>query len=451
MSEGLPFERRLSRRRLVVTAAGAGAGLLLAGCGGSSAEEATGGGGGDTGGGGGDAGKTYTGPNVQLQFWNGFTGGDGPFMRDMVSQFNSEHQNIDVKMVVQQWGDYYQKVPTAVASGRGPDVGVMHVDTLATNAARNVIVPLDDLASSLQLEQSDFAETIWNAGMYKDQRYGIPLDMHPLGFYYNTAHLEKAGVSEVPMTREAHDEALEKLKAAGFDQPFWQSSTWPAHLMFMSLLWQFGGELYNEDSTEATWNSDAGVQALEWMVNLVKEGYSPKNVANDADYIAFKNEKNSFHWDGIWQTQDLAKTSVPWAVAPLPQIGDQKAAWAGSHNLVIMRQRSADENKLQAAKVFLNWISEHSLEWAKAGQVPARNSVRESEEFKALEHQSTLAEQIDYVKFPPAVPGIGDAQAEMEQAVNRAVLMKQTPKQALDQAASKAKQLLAENQKKYGA
>ena len=451
MSEGLPFERRLSRRRLVVTAAGAGAGLLLAGCGGSSAEEATGGGGGDTGGGGGDAGKTYTGPNVQLQFWNGFTGGDGPFMRDMVSQFNSEHQNIDVKMVVQQWGDYYQKVPTAVASGRGPDVGVMHVDTLATNAARNVIVPLDDLASSLQLEQSDFAETIWNAGMYKDQRYGIPLDMHPLGFYYNTQHLEQAGVSEVPMTREAHDEALEKLKAAGFDQPFWQSSTWPAHLMFMSLLWQFGGELYNEDSTEATWNSDAGVQALEWMVNLVKEGYSPKNVANDADYIAFKNEKNSFHWDGIWQTQDLAKTSVPWAVAPLPQIGDQKAAWAGSHNLVIMRQRSADENKLQAAKVFLNWISEHSLEWAKAGQVPARNSVRESEEFKALEHQSTLAEQIDYVKFPPAVPGIGDAQAEMEQAVNRAVLMKQTPKQALDQAASKAKQLLAENQKKYGA
>ena len=101
--------------------------------------------------------------------------------------------------------------------------------------------------------------------------------------------------------------------------------------------------------------------------------------------------------------------------------------------------------------MFLNWISEHSLEWAKAGQVPARNSVRESEEFKALEHQSTLAEQIDYVKFPPAVPGIGDAQAEMEQAVNRAVLMKQTPKQALDQAASKAKQLLAENQKKYGA
>src|SRR3712207_6986770 len=59
---------------------------------------------------------------------------------------------------------------------------------------------------------------------------------------------------------------------------------------------------------------------------------------------------NSFHWDGIWQTQDLAKTNLPWDVVPLPQIGDQKATWAGSHNLVIMRQPRPDDNKLQAGK-----------------------------------------------------------------------------------------------------
>src|SRR3712207_1420607 len=124
---------------------------------------------------------------------------------------------------------------------------------------------------------------------------------------------------------------------------------------------------------------------------------------------------NSFHWDGIWQTQDLAKTNLPWDVVPLPQIGDQKATWAGSHNLVIMRQPRPDDNKLQAGKVFINWISEKSIEWAKAGQIPARTSVRESAEFKGLEHQSTLAQQQDYVVFFPAVPGISDTIAEMEQ------------------------------------
>jgi multiple sugar transport system substrate-binding protein len=422
--------------------------IALTACGGKSSDEATGE---DTAAGDADAAAstTYDGPNVELAFWNGFTGGDGPFMRDLVQQFNSEHPNIKVKMVVHQWADYYQKVPQAVQSGKGPDVGVMHVDTLATNAARNVIVPLDDLANTLKLEEGDFAKTIWDAGIYKEQRFGIPLDMHPLGFYYNADHLEQAGV-DPPTTGEELMAAMDKLKESGVEQPFWQSSTWPAHLMFMSLLWQNGGDLYNADATEATWNSPEGVEALTWMVDLVKKGYSPENVSQDADYVAFKNGKTTFHWDGIWQTQDLKKTDLNWAVAPLPKVFGENAAWAGSHNLVITRQGSEDDNKLQAAKVFINWISEHSIEWAKAGQVPARNSVRESEEFKALKDQSTLAEQIDYVHFPPAVPGIGDAQLEMEQAVNRAVLGKQSPQQALDQAANRANQLLEQNKEKYG-
>jgi len=443
----LPFEEQpLTRKRFVRLSAGASAAFVLASCGGKSGSDAAEGGG-DTG----AAPSSYNGPNVSMQFWNGFTGGDGPFMRDLVKRFNDEHNNINVKMIVQKWADYYQKVPQAVASGRGPDIGVMHVDQLATNAARNVIVPLDDVATTLKLSSDDFAKNVWDAGIYRDKRYGIPLDTHPLGFYYNTAHLQKAGIDKAPQTRDEYDDALKKLKAAGIEQPFWQSSTWPAHLMFMSLLWQFGGDLYNSDATQAAWNSDAGVQALTWQVDLVKNGYSPKNVAQDADYIAFKNQKNSFHWDGIWQTQDLKKTDVPWNVAPLPQIGDQRGVWGNSHNLVIMKQQSLDQNKLDAAKVFIGWISEHSLDWAKGGQVPARNSVRNSQGFKSLKYQPIFAEELPDVHFPPAVAGVGDAQLEMEQAVNRAVLGKQTPKQALDQAAKRANALLEQNRKKYGA
>jgi multiple sugar transport system substrate-binding protein len=433
---------------LVSAAALAAFVFLLVACGGKSGEEATGGGGGGE-----DAPaaeKTYDGPNVSLQFWNGFTGGDGPFMRDLVRQFSQENPKIQVKMVVHQWADYYQKVPQAVQSNRGPDVGIMHADQLATSAARKVIVPLDDLAKTLKLDENDFSPRLWEAGLYQDQRYGIPLDTHPLGFYYNKAHLTKAGIESPPTNAEEMDAALQKLKQSGVEHPFWQSSTWPAHLMFMSLLPQFGGSLYNEDGTEATFNSPEGVEALTWMVNLVKNGYSPKNVSQDADYIAFKNGKTSFHWDGIWQTQDLKKTDLDWGVAVIPQIGEQKGAWANSHQMVITSQAARDENKLQAAKVFINWISEKSIEWAKAGQVPARNSVRESEEFKALAHQPIFAQQLDYVTMPPAVPGIGDAQLEMEQAVNRAVLGKQSPKQALDQGAQRANDLLEQNRKKYG-
>ena len=144
--------------------------------------------------------------------------------------------------------------------------------------------------------------------------------------------------------------------------------------------------------------------------------------------------------------------NLQFQTTPVPQIGDQKAVWASSHQLVVMQQREADENKLHAARDFLGWLSENSLECANGGQIPARNSVRESPEFEALKGQNALAEQLDRVFFPPTVPGIGDVTAPTwEQAVNQAVLGKADAKTALDEAARKADALLEDNRKKYSA
>lgn len=120
----------------------------------------------------------YTGPSVSLSFWNGFTGGDGPVMKKLVDQFNAEHPNIKVSMNVYKWEDYYAKVPAAVSAGQGPDLGIMHVDSVATNAARQVVLPLDDVANALGLTEADFSPPVWKAGVYKGARYSIPLDVH---------------------------------------------------------------------------------------------------------------------------------------------------------------------------------------------------------------------------------------------------------------------------------
>ncbi|HEX2051994.1 MAG TPA: ABC transporter substrate-binding protein [Actinomycetota bacterium] len=436
--------RHLSRRDFIAATGLAGAGLLLARCGGTSTPTQTAGRFG--------TGSGYDGPKVSLEFWNGFTGGDGPVMKELIERFNSETDNVEISMRVLEWADYYTKVPQAVASGRGPDLGVMHIDQLATNAARNVILPLDEVAEVLELEEGDFAPEVWTAGIYNDQRYGIPLDVHPLGFYYNRAHLEEAGISQPPQTAADYEDAIKALQDAGHETPFWVTATWPAHLMFASLLWQFGGELYSEDAAEATFNSDAGVEALSWLVQNVENGYSPKDVANDAQAVAFRNQENSLTWDGIWMINEWAKVGdLEWGVAPLPTIGDQAGVWGSSHNIVVMRQAEQDDNKLQAAKAFIAWLSEHSIEWAKAGQIPARNSVRESDEFQQLDAQSTLAAQLPAVHFPPAVPGIGEITTPtFETAVNEAVLMRKSPKVALDEAASRANDLLEENRQKYG-
>jgi multiple sugar transport system substrate-binding protein len=355
-------------------------------------------------------------------------------------------------MNVLQWADFYPKVPTAVQTGNGPDIAIMHIDQLATNAARQVIIPLDPVAELLDLQEGDFYPEVWQAGIYKSNRYGIPLDTHPLLFYYNKKSLQQAGIDTPPADKASFEAAVKAMKDKGVEDPFWVTSTWPAHLMWWTLIHQFGGAPYNEGATQAQFNSDAGVQALTWLVDNIGQGNSPKNVANDAQAIAFRQGKNSLTWDGIWMMNEWAKVkTLDWGAAPIPNIGGTEAVWASSHNFTVTKQASTDKNKAQAAKVFIKWISDHSIDWAKSGQVPARKTVRESPEFQQLEVQSIAAKELDFVKFPPATPGIGDITTPtFELAVNKAVLGKQDPKAALDEATKKANQLLAENAKKYG-
>ena len=440
----LPPPTGLSRRRFLGLAAGVGAGTLLAGCGGTSGPPGQSSGGAF-------AGK-YTGPKVTLAYWNGFTGGDGPHMRAMVQAFNGQHDNIEVQMITMQWADYYQKVPAAVVSGKGPDVGIAHQDNLATLAARRTILPLDDVAGDLGLREDEFIPAIWKAGIYQDKRYGIPLDVHSLAMYWNKDLLGKAQLDAPPENADGYEQGLSKLVTAGVTTPFWMPSQWPAHLMFLSLLWQNGGAPYTDDGAKATFNSDAGVAALSWMVDQIKKGFSPRNVALDTQYNAFKIGKNAVTWDGIWQINDL-KTTAPklrWGIGFLPQVGEQKAVWANGHNFVLMSQRSPDDNKLQAAKVFIDYISKQSIEWARSGMIPARNSVRQSAEFGQLT-QATVAKDVDAMRFMIAVPGIGDVNTQtFQNAVAKATLLQQSPKDTLDQAAGQADKLLADNRTKFG-
>jgi multiple sugar transport system substrate-binding protein len=437
----------INRRKFLGTAAVVGAGAALAACSSSdsasdsepSAEPTP-------------AATTYDGPPVTLAFWNGFTGGDGPFMKKMVQDFNAANPNITIKDNTIQWGDYYGKLVTAVTSGNGPDVGIMHIDQLAGFAARNVLHSLDDLASALELTEADFSGTVWAAGLYNGQRYGIPLDVHPLGFFYNNDLLAKGGV-EAPTDAASWDASIAAMQKAGVANPFWSTATWPTMLMWQALVKQFGGTVYNEDGTQALYAADFGYEAAEWLVKSVKDGVSPKNVSNDAQAQAFRQGKNALTWDGIWMMNAWAEVDgLNWGASALPQIGPNPGAWAGSHNFVVTAQGAKDENKLAAARVFIAYISENSLEWAKAGQVPARNSVRQKPEFAELKVQSALAEQLDHVLWAPAVPGIGDVTGPTyEKALNEIILGKKSVKQAIDEAASIANKMLKENAEKYGA
>ncbi|GAA3815770.1 extracellular solute-binding protein [Sphaerisporangium flaviroseum] len=399
------------------------------------------------------SGGEYTGPKVTLDYWNGFTGGDGPHMRTMLAAFNKEYTGrIEVRNVTRRWEDLYPAMPTAISAGKGPDVAIIHNDWIGTFAARKVLTPLDDVVAALKLSDSDFIPAVWQAGVYGGKRYSIPLDVHCLGDYWNAAHLDKIGLKEAPADKATFEDALAELSKAGIANPFWMPNKWPAHLMFMSLLWQHGGELYSEDGAKALWGGEQGTQALAWMVEQIDRGVSPAKVAIDTQYAAFKNDKVSFTWDGIWQINDL-KTNAPslrWGMSPVPAIGGTAATWSASHNFVMTSQAARDVNKVQAAKFFIDHMSRQSTEWAKAGMIPARNSARQEAAIADLP-QIKLASDLDAFHFLPALPGVGDVQSKaLELAVAKAVLKQSSPADALKEGVATADKLLAENKRKYG-
>jgi multiple sugar transport system substrate-binding protein len=388
---------------------------------------------------------------VELAYWNPFTGPDGPFMGTLTDKFNSENPNIKVTMTTQ--ADYYTQIQTAAASDTLPDVAIIHADQIATWAYRNVLRPMDSVVSTMGLQESDFPPAVWKAGEVVGKRYSIPLDIHPMTMYYNEDLLKAAGIDNPPTTKDEFEKAAQAVTDKG-QKGFTITAGFPIQQIFQMLLYQYGGTAFNEDGTKVTWNSDAGVKALQWLKDAQSK-WSEPNLEVDADLAAFKAGNSGIIWNGIWQITNVTGDAVSFAgkATSVPQIGDKMAVWAGSHQLTLPAHKSgSDKCKDAAAGIFIKYLVDNSIEWAKAGQIPANNTVRNGADFKAIEPQASIAPSVEGAFFPPSVPGITDAFAPLDEAVGSVMSGKETDvKKALDDAAGRAEQILTENQGKYTA
>jgi multiple sugar transport system substrate-binding protein len=386
---------------------------------------------------------------VQLDYWNPFTGPDGPFMGQMVDAFNAEHPNIQVTMTTQS--EYYTQLNTSAASGTLPDVAIVHADQVATQAYRNVLRPIDAVVEQVGITGDDFPEAVWNAGVVNDERYSIPLDIHPMTMFVNLDLLNSVGIDAIPTTGEEFAAAAAAM-TGGDNNGFNITSGFPIRQIFEMLMYQFGGTSFNEDGTEAAWNSEAGVQAAQWLLDA-QATYSQPNLEVDAELNSFKGGTVGMVWNGIWQTTNVTGDGVFFgsAATHVPQIGPNMAVWAGSHQFTLPMQAEEDACRDTAAGIFIKYMLDNSLTWSRAGQLPASNSVRASDEFAEVLPQADIAAgSADYVFFPPSVPGITDAYGPLDEAVSALLSGNATDIQAeLDNAADRANQILEQNRSTY--
>jgi len=395
---------------------------------------------------------------VNLEFWNPFTGGDGPFLRKIVDQFNQETPNVKVKFTTQK--DLYGSLHAAKAANRLPQVSIVHLDAIPLNAGDGIFQPIDDLIQTLGLSAKDFTEDVWNKGDWKGHRYGVPLDTHVLSFFWNKDLFTKAGLDpeKAPATKDdfvnAAQAITQKAGVPGFmvvqggaGGPFLTGIEWA------TVFYQNGGEILSDDKSKVQLNTDPGVQATTFFKQLVDQGISPKGTESDSEIAAFKQGKNGMVFSGIWETNgyvDALKDKL--GAGPVPQLGTKMAVWSGSHHMGVTTGKMSDAEK-QGAYYFISWISEHSLDWAKAGQLPARQSVINSAEFKALPAVSKIAAEQKDAKFYPAVPAIADTITGPQGAgfaAIQGITGKADPKGALDTATANLQKVLDANKQKYG-
>ncbi|MBF4613609.1 ABC transporter substrate-binding protein [Curtobacterium sp. VKM Ac-1376] len=391
----------------------------------------------------------YSGKPVTLQFWNPFTGGDGPTMGRIVTAFNEAHDNITVEMTSLAADDLYAKVLPAVGSGKGPEVAIMHLDQLSTFALRGTILPLDDVVDGAGLDRQDFIGQVWDEGAYRGHRYGIPLDVFVLAQYTSTVALRKAGLT-APLDGSSFADQMQSLRSAGIENPFWVSGgNWQ---LYISLLAQFGGTLFDESGTRATFGGDAGVEALAWMREQVTTGVSPAGVGDVR--VPFKNGSEALMADLTAAVPDLHDTApdLEWQIDALPTVGDRPGSFANSHNFVLTAQSQTSRETAHAAQTFVQWASANSATWADAGNIPARNVARDTSTFRNASQSALLGDPdtLDGLAFLPQIPSSRTIAANSYQrAVSQVVLGQSAPDTAARFAATTAQQQLDELRKVY--
>jgi multiple sugar transport system substrate-binding protein len=380
---------------------------------------------------------------VEVTFWSGFSGPDGPFMKKIVDKYNSSQDKYKVNFVIQPFAEYYKQIDIALSTDKNrPNVMIMHVDQVPTYVDKGQLQPLDDMAKSAGIKKDDYVSAPVEYATIDGKWYAIPLDVHPLLFYYNKDLFAKAGINKVPTNREEFVEAAKKLTDASQGQyGFVVPTLWPQQFIFPTIMLQNGGS-WLDGSGKIAYNSPEGVEALEFMRSLIDMKLSPENVQQDGEVTLFLQGKNAMHLNGPWMKGQFDESGLNYGVAPVPRLGTkQDAVFGGSHTFVVP-SAGKDEKILAGIGDFLKYVAGHSMDWVESGQAVASKNILQSDEFNKLEHQSSAAKQFDYANFAPRVLNWGTISEPLWGEVNLALLGKKEAKKALDDAAKKSTQVM---------
>ncbi|CDO03470.1 maltose-binding periplasmic proteins/domains [Oceanobacillus picturae] len=348
---------------------------------------------------------------TEIVMWNLFAGGDAAYMQEIVDKYNNSQDTYFINNVQQEYEEYYTKLLTSLGAGKGPDIAVSHAHTLPELVNLDVVEKLDSLAEEVGIDWSEYNKNILESTMFDNQHYAIPIDTHPHIFYINNELVGEAGLLNDDGTlkmdktpsgyREFFNTLKNELPEGKFPFAFVTAGV-DSFRHWWSYYSQLGGEhIVTEDLENPTYalDTEKAIEAAEYMLKFwYEDEVIPLNLADF--YSDFQSGKAATIATGVWSTGTWENTEgLEITAMPLPNIFGEKGAWGGSHTLVIPSYEETDPVKQKGALEFMNYAADEGAIWAKAGHIPAKDTVVESEAFQEMPYREDYAQTADYINF----------------------------------------------------
>jgi len=386
------------------------------------------------------------GQQANIVLWHGYTDAEAKAINSLVAQFNATHRNVHVTAQFQGNNDYaLQKVLTALAGGKYPDVAYLYGSDAAQIARSPKAVRLTDWVNGKALDWNDFWPGERAAATVNGQIVGVPALVDNLALVYNKKLFDRAHLSypTPDWTWDDFRNAAKALTDSARRQFGWayvadgsEDTVW----RYEAMLWQAGGDILTADNRAPAFDSPAGLRALTLLRDMATVDHSVYLDSGNGNYLGlFDAGKIAMLWTGPWDLSDIRDHKVDYGVQILPAAQSHQTI-SGPDNWVVFDNGKA---RVDGAKQFLTWLNDprQLLSWSLAtGDLPVRASVTKLPEYAQFAARypgvGTFTDNLaNAQKARPTIPNYAKISEALGQSVVSVLLGKAQPDAALKSAA----------------
>ncbi len=390
------------------------------------------------------------GARLVVPLWFSYGGKNREVLLDLIGRFNESQVAVLVRPTYQ--GDYFEalaKVRTALAAGVAPALTHVVGEVVPYLAEAGVLEPLDTYEGAADLRLVPALAQAGGFGGGARPLVALPFNRSVPLAYLNGSLVPAAQAPRTwadlrALARELTRRGPGKEARWGFEVPI---SWW----FWAAMVVQAGGELLGPGG-EPTLGGDAGVEALAFWRELAHRDRTMRPPPG-RDYNAWQVTNQDFlagRAATIWTSAAFLRyleenASFPVIAAPLPALR-RSGVIAGGTFFVLLRQ--APPAQKEAAWAFLRWMCapEPAAEWAeRTGYLPVSEGALErmrARGFYAKHPNDRIAfDQLAAASPWPWSPELFRVEREIvEPRLERAVLLDEDPRAALDAARRAARE-----------